>query len=262
MAESIIRVQRRTGYTVLPNATLRDHRLSLKTRAILAIMISVPDDWDFTVAGLAAICGCGRDSVRGSLVELERAGYLTRRQMHNEAGHFSRNEYIVTDTPVKKPVTDEGKTPLPEKPLTAEPLTGNPTEQNKDITNIPPIVPPQGAPPPKKRRNRGAATEGESAEISSRVMEYATGDQALQEAIMGLLENRQVANRKPVRTLKALNGILRDLDVHSGGDRRVKLMMLDKAIKHSWLTVYALKPDELPAAPAAQPLRGEGVTYL
>ena len=76
MAESIIKVKRREGFTVLPNSTLRDNRLSLKTRAILAIMISVPEDWDFTVSGLAVICGTGRDAVRSSLRELEACGYL------------------------------------------------------------------------------------------------------------------------------------------------------------------------------------------
>lgn len=92
MAGAIITVRTREGFTVLPTRTLRDNRLSLKTRAILAIMVSLPDDWDYTVSGLAAICGVGKDAVRTSLFELESCGYLTRAQRHNEAGHFSQNE--------------------------------------------------------------------------------------------------------------------------------------------------------------------------
>ena len=92
MGEAIIQVRRRTGFTVLPNRTLRDNRMSLKTRAILAIMVSMPEDWDYTVSGLAAVCGVGKDAVRTSLREMEIFGYLTRAQLHNEAGHFSRNE--------------------------------------------------------------------------------------------------------------------------------------------------------------------------
>ena len=138
MAESIITVKRRTGFTVLPNSTLRDKRLSLKTRAILAIMVSMPEDWDYTISGLAAVCGAGRDAVRSALRELEDSGYLTRVQLHDDAGHFSRNEYIVTDEP-----TGEGCSPLSENPLTGEPLTGNPTQQNKDCTNTP-YSPPEG----------------------------------------------------------------------------------------------------------------------
>ena len=144
MAESIITVKRQNGFTVLPNKTLRDNRLSLKTRAILAIMISMPSDWDYTVSGLATICGVGKYAVRTSLRELEGGGYLTRVQRHDETGHFSRNEYIVTDEP-----TGEGDPPLSGYPstggpLTAEPLTGNPTQQNKDNTNTP-YSPPGGA---------------------------------------------------------------------------------------------------------------------
>lgn len=133
MAESIITVKRRSGFTVLPNSTLRDNRLSLKTRAILAIMVSMPEDWDYTVSGLAVICGTGKDAIRSALREMEAAGYLTRVQRHDEAGHFSRNEYIVTEC-----ATDEGILPL-----SGEPLTGNPTQQNKDYTNTP-YSPPEG----------------------------------------------------------------------------------------------------------------------
>lgn len=153
MAESIITVKRRTGFTVLPNSTLRDKRLSLKTRAILAIMVSMPDDWDYTVSGLASVCGAGKDAVRSALRELEDGGYLTRVQLHDDAGHFSRNEYIVTDEP-----TGEGDTPLSENPLTGEPLTGNPTQQNKDCTNTP-YSPPDRAMDPSRVHARSNSAQ-------------------------------------------------------------------------------------------------------
>jgi hypothetical protein len=149
--ETIITIKPRNGFTVLPNRTLRDNRLSLKTRAILAIMFSLPEDWDYTVAGLSTICGAGRDAVRSALRELETYGYLTRVQQHDAAGHFSRNEYIVADEP-----TRNEDTPLPEnpstgepsagEPLTDEPMTENPTQQKKDCTKPPynPPTPPEG----------------------------------------------------------------------------------------------------------------------
>ena len=131
MAGAIITVKAQKGFTLLPNSTLRDNRLSLKTRALLAIMVSLPEDWDYTVSGLASICDVGKDAVRTSLQELENCGYLTRTQRHNESGHFSQNEYSVTDTP------------LSGYPSTGEPLTDNPTQQNKDCTNTP-YSPPKG----------------------------------------------------------------------------------------------------------------------
>lgn len=146
--ETIITVKPRTGFTVLPNCTLRDNRLSLKTRAILAIMFSLPEDWDYTAAGLSAICGAGRDAVRSALRELEEYGYLTRVQRHDASGHFGRNEYIVTDEPASEadaPMTGFPATAEPSagEPSPDEPMTENPTQQNKDCTNTP-YSPPQG----------------------------------------------------------------------------------------------------------------------
>ena len=151
--ETIITVRPRTGFTVLPNRTLRDNRLSLKTRAILAIMFSLPEDWDYTAAGLSAICGAGRDAVRSALRELEEYGYLTRVQRHDASGHFSRNEYIVTDEPASEadapwtgfPATVEPSAGEPSsgEPSPDEPMTENPTQQNKDCTNTP-YSPPRG----------------------------------------------------------------------------------------------------------------------
>ena len=77
-----------------------------------------------------------------------------------------------------------------------------------------------------------------------RVEEACGEDKELLDGIMGLLENR-AAIHKPVKTVRAVNGILKDLSVHSGGSRRTALAMLGKAIKNNWLTVYPLKADEL-----------------
>lgn len=73
----MIRLQRSGGYTVLPNGILRDTNLSLKTKGLFAIILSLPEGWDYSVAGLATVAGCGRDAIRGALKEMETAGYLT-----------------------------------------------------------------------------------------------------------------------------------------------------------------------------------------
>ena len=164
MAGAIITVKAQKGFTMLPNSTLRDNRLSLKTRALLAIMVSLPEDWDYTVSGLASICDVGKDAVRTSLQELEDCGYLTRTQRHNENGHFSQNEYIVTDTPEAGGARLQGsgraaQAPLSGYPSTDEPLTDNPTQQNKDCTNTP-YSPPKGdgeSTVSKKRASRRSA---------------------------------------------------------------------------------------------------------
>ena len=96
-------------------------------------------------------------------------------------------------------------------------------------------------------------------EVLDAACKYVGEDRELADALYGLLENR-AKMRKPVQTLRSLNGILRELDKHSGGDRFVKVAMLQKATTSNWLTVYALKSDEVSQRPASDG-RQEGVWY-
>lgn len=134
---AVIRIEKDGNYTCMSNYHLRDIRLSLKAIGLLSKMLSLPPEWDYTVAGLAKICRDGKDSVRSALQELEDAGYMQREQTHNAAGHFSKVDYVIYEQP-----------PLSGNPSTGKPLTGNPTQLNKDIinnlNNNPPISPKGG----------------------------------------------------------------------------------------------------------------------
>ena len=99
------------------------------------------------------------------------------------------------------------------------------------------MPPPQGNIPPIVPR-----------EVFDLCVGYAGEDGELLDAILGLLENRAVAKKSPVKTTRAMNGILNKLDKLSGGDRGMKLALLDTATVSNWLTVFPLKPDELPAS--------------
>ena len=100
----VIRVQRSVGYTVLPNGILRDTGLSLKTKGLFAIILSLPETWDYSVAGLATVAGCGRDAIRSALGEMEQAGYLTRTRSHGEDGKFAGVIYDIRD--VAEPLSE------------------------------------------------------------------------------------------------------------------------------------------------------------
>lgn len=150
-----IKVASRKGYTVLQNTMILDKQLSLKTKGLMAVILSRPDDWEFSVGGLAVFCGCGKDAIRGALKELEQAGYLTRQQLHGEGGAFSGNLYEIHDSvdPIEEdpPLSDNPTTasaPLSGKPSTEKPSTENPTQRNKDLTkegsNETPYSPPGG----------------------------------------------------------------------------------------------------------------------
>lgn len=219
--ESKIKMVRKGGYTVLPNQILRDDSLTLQAKGLFCMMASFPENWDFTVKGLATVSGCGRDKIRAALKNLEDAGYLLREQGHSETGQFAANLFILYDEKIA---------PLPENTATEKPLPENPTQINKERIkerkNKPPIAP---------------------REVLDQVKEACGEDQELLDGIIALLENR-AAIRKPVKTLRAINGILKDLSTYSGGSRRTALAMLEQAVKRNWLTVYPLKPDELPQA--------------
>ena len=89
----VIRVEHTANYTTMSNYHLRDNRLSLRAMGLMSKMLSLPADWDYTVAGLAAICKEGRDAVRKALMELEAAGYLVREQTRSGGGNFAANDY-------------------------------------------------------------------------------------------------------------------------------------------------------------------------
>lgn len=167
MAESMIVLERTGGYTVLPNGILRDAGLSLRTKGLFAVILSLPEGWDYSVAGLAAVAGCGKDAVRGALKEMEEAGYLTRRRSHGEGGKFDGMVYIIRDVAARpEPPTMEGEKPLSGNPTTVKPMTGKPSTENptqlnkeqysKDLSNTPPTPPEGGGAPERKPKRRRA----------------------------------------------------------------------------------------------------------
>lgn len=146
-------VQRATGYTVMSNYHLRDKALGLKAKGLLSVMLSLPEDWDYTIAGLAVILGEGKHVIRTAVQELEKAGYITRQQLAGEGGKFGGNQYIIREVPE----------PLSNFPTTENPMTENPSSENctEIITDelitdesIPPKSPEKAEDQPKGRRPR------------------------------------------------------------------------------------------------------------
>ncbi len=91
---AVFRVERTNNYTVMSNYHLRDKTISFKAKGLLSMLLSLPEDWDYTLAGLARISLEGKDAVRAAVVELEKAGYIHRSQTTDKAGKFGSNEYI------------------------------------------------------------------------------------------------------------------------------------------------------------------------
>lgn len=138
---AVFRVERTHNYTVMSNYHLRDKSLSLKAKGLLSQMLSLPEDWDYTLAGLARINAEGKDAIRAAVVELEKAGYVQRHQTTDKAGKFGANEYIIREYPASHEPPPEGPSsasPLSGNPMTAEPSTASTqtektTQINKDL---------------------------------------------------------------------------------------------------------------------------------
>lgn len=140
---AVFRVEKNHSYTVMANHHLRDERLSLKSKGLLSLILSLPDDWRISIEGMTQFSADGKDAIRSAIRELTDAGYITRAQTHSEAGTFSGYDYIVHETPVASPSSGF---PTMEKPTTGNPTTGNPTLRNTEelSTILPPIVPHEG----------------------------------------------------------------------------------------------------------------------
>ena len=123
---AVFRVERNKGYTVMSNHHLRNKELSLKAKGLLSQMLSLPEDWDYTLAGLSFINREKIDAIREAIKELERAGYIVRSRERDEKGRLRGTDYVIFEQPQTPPVSDL-------------PTLENPTQLNKDIqkTDLP-----------------------------------------------------------------------------------------------------------------------------
>ena len=130
---AVFRIERTRDYTVMSNHHLRDKGLSLKSKGLLSMMLSLPEDWNYTTRGLAKICKEGVDAIGGALRELESAGYIVRHQLRDRQGRISDTEYVIYEQPQPKaPDTPQPDTVSPdtENPYLADPDTEKPAELN------------------------------------------------------------------------------------------------------------------------------------
>ena len=117
---AVFRVERNRGYTVMSNHHLRNRGLTLKAKGLLSQMLSLPDNWDYTLAGLSHINREKIDAIREAVRELEKAGYIVRSRERDEKGRLRGADYIIYEQP-QPPVSDL-------------PTLENPTQLNKDIS--------------------------------------------------------------------------------------------------------------------------------
>lgn len=150
---AVFRVEKTKDYTVMANHHLRNTKLSLKAKGLLSLMLSLPENWDYTTKGLSFICKDGIDSINSTIKELEENGYVIRRRLRNEKGQLTTTEYTIFEQPqaldntnvkpkgenpildnpmLEKPILEK---PILEKPKQEEPILGKPHQLNTNILN-------------------------------------------------------------------------------------------------------------------------------
>ena len=213
---AVFRIERTRDYTVMSNHHLRDKALSLKSKGLLSMMLSLPEDWNYTTRGLAKICKEGVDAIGGALRELESAGYIVRHQMRDRQGRISDTEYVIYEQPQPKaPDTPQPDTASPdtENPYLADPDTEKPAELNieksktqKQTTDVPstdsiPFREKAAARPPE-RKGRDAMSVEEMESYRDLVLENIEYDHLCREdldEIVELIVETVCARRKTTR---------------------------------------------------------------
>ncbi|WP_452585898.1 DUF6017 domain-containing protein [Slackia equolifaciens] len=127
---AVFRVERNTGYTVMSNHHLRNKELSLKAKGLLSQMLSLPEDWDYTLAGLSHINREKIDAIREAVKELEKAGYIVRSRERDEKGRLRGADYVIYEQPQPREpeaATSGGQPPILDLPTLENPTLDNPT---------------------------------------------------------------------------------------------------------------------------------------
>ena len=222
---AVFRVEKNRGYTVMSNHHLRNKDLSLKAKGLLSQMLSLPEDWDFTLKGLSLINREQIDAIRASVRELEQAGYIVRSRERDGQGRLRGADYLIYEQPQPAPDSPTLENPMLEKPTQEKPTQGKPMQLNKDrqikdplttdglnTDSIPILSPPsplgEEAAAPPERKGTGAKSQS-AVEIYreiimdnieySHLVQNTRLDRELLDEIVDLLVETVCSARKTIR---------------------------------------------------------------
>ena len=128
---AVFRIEKTRDYTVMSNHHLRNTNLSLKAKGLLSLMLSLPEEWDYTTKGLARICKDGVDSICAGVRELEEQGYVIRERVRNPNGQLGSIEYTI----LEQPRPPEREKPERENPVLDNPILGSPVLEELEQGN-------------------------------------------------------------------------------------------------------------------------------
>ena len=225
---AIIRVDKRSNYTVVDNTFIRDMNLSMKAKGLMLLMLSLPPEWDYSVVGLAAICKEGMTAIRGALKELEECGYLRRERRNSEKGYFVY-EYILSEIPQPYSGNLHTAEEHTADTYTEDTHTENRQQLNKDLLNKDKLN--------KDNLEREKDTDEEIYEILSEI-----SDRELRELYTDYVLQRK-SNGSPL-TPKGLRMLIVRGFRLSDSDMAVHRAIVETAIINSWMNLYEPRAEE------------------
>jgi hypothetical protein len=207
----------------MSNYHFKEKKMSLKAKGLLSLMLSLPDDWNYSVSGLVTLSKDGKDSVMSALGELETFGYLERTRMINNKGQFSGIEYHIYEEPqTEKPITEN---PILDNPILEKTNAENPPQLNTNILN--------------NNNNKIIKELNTNADID--IYEDILKDIVnveLRNLYVDYIEMRRIKN-KPL-TKRGLKMLITRCERLSGLNIREQKQMLEAAIINNWNSVYIL----------------------
>ena len=215
---TVLRVEKNRNYTVMSNQFLRNKELSLKAKGLLAVCLSLPDDWDYSINGLVAICKESVTAVRNAMKELESFGYMKINKLQNDKGHFYY-EYVIYETPHIENLHVD-----------------NADMENLVVENV------------RQLNTNQLSTK----ELSTDNLFIYIKEQA--PAPLWSLLNDYLEMRKEIGaplSMRSLKILLSRLEKLSNNNITMQRLMLENAVQNQWKNVYRPKDQEIEAASKA-----------
>lgn len=230
---AVVRVNKTQNYTVMSNYHFKEKDMSLKAKGLLSLMLSLPDDWDYSISGLVAICKENETAVKSTLKELQTFGYLKiSKLMPDKDKHRSRIEYIydIFEQPQEVKKQEVENLPLETQPL-ENPIQLSTKELNTKESNTNNI---------KKVSKKEKAPEKKSLSFDEIIDSY-TDNEELRMELKEHLKTRK--SKKATMTNRAIELSLNKLDKISNSDEE-KIRIVQNAIMSGWTTFYPLKNND------------------
>lgn len=220
---SVVRVHKNANFTIMSNHHFKEKKMSLKAKGLLSLMLSLPEDWNYSISGLVTLSKDGKDSVMSALGELETFGYLERTRMINSKGQFSGIEYNIYEEP-------QTKNPVEDNPILDNPILGytNAEKQPQLNTN-------------KLNTNNNKIIKESNTKVDIDIFEDILKDIVnveLRNLYVDYIEMRRIKN-KPL-TKRGLKMLITRCERLSNFNIREQKAMLEAAIINNWNSVYIL----------------------